>query len=134
MLSSSCCVHEGLVTTLMWSMLACTVGVGATAALTEHQGWINYQLSISHMPSSSDSVLRSWLQCKLQIKTPNVFLSIHMLCMLHAGPGAEPWSRNSAFLYMRASTRITVLPVSSCYQLRLARRLLDVVHVGSNTL
>ena len=37
-LSSSCCVHVGVVTTLMWSTLACMVGVGATAALAEHPG------------------------------------------------------------------------------------------------
>ena len=120
MLSSSCCVHEGVVTTLMWSMLACTVGAGATAALAEHQGWISYQSSISHMPSPSDSVLSSWLQCKLQIKAPNLFLSIHMLCMLHAGPGAEPWPRNSASLYMRASAQITVLPVDNLILLPIA--------------
>ncbi len=111
MLSSSCCVHEGVVTTLMWSTLACTVGVGATAALAEHQGWISFQSSISHMPSSSDSVLSSWLQCKLQIKAPNLLLSLHMLYVLHMGPGAEPWLKNSALLYMQASAQITVLPV-----------------------
>ena len=84
-LSSSCCVHVGVVTTLMWSTWACTVGVGATAALAEHPGWISFESSISHMLSSSHSVLSSRLQCKLQIKAPNLCLSLHMLYMLHMG-------------------------------------------------
>ncbi len=41
-LSSSCCAHVGVVTTLMWSTLACMVGVDATAALAEHPGWISF--------------------------------------------------------------------------------------------
>jgi len=122
------------VTTLMWSTLACTVGVGATAALAEHPGWISFQSSISHMPSSSDSVLSSRLQCELQIKAPNLCLSLHMLHVLHTGSALA--QKNLRFCTCRPVPKslFCLLIISSCYQVRFARRLLVAVHVESNTL
>lgn len=132
-LSSSCCVLVGVVTTLMWSMLACTVGVGTTAALAEHPGWIDFQSSISRMLSTFDNVMSSRMQRKLQIKAPNLCLSLHMLYMLHM---RSALTHKSAFCICGPVPKLLIclLIISFCYQVQIARRVWVAVYSESNTL